>query len=167
MRNAERRTAGPGGRGDTSTADAASGRRGGRHPDAAKRRRGDPSTSLLCGCQVTTTRVLFWLFHFLTKERLAAMRGTAQDRHTALGCAPLSGRTDAPGSLSQGPNRQEVFAPGSACRRGVPWGRVSSWVKGVECTRHPSYKSQGRPFDKHVLSTVEGLRANEKYSANF
>src|SRR5207237_10445977 len=41
-------------------------------------------------------------------------------------------RHQAPGSLSQGSNRQESLSPGSACRRVVPWGDVSSWVKGAE-----------------------------------
>src|SRR5262245_12491352 len=65
-----------------------------------------------------------------TKERLAAMRGTAPGRHTDLKCAPL--RHKAPGSLSQGSNRQEFSSPGSQSRRVVPWGDVSSWVKGAE-----------------------------------
>jgi hypothetical protein len=59
------------------------------------------------------------------------MRGTAQGRHTYSECAP-SLRHKAPGSLSQAPNRQEFFSPGSASRRVVPWGDVSSWVKGAE-----------------------------------
>jgi hypothetical protein len=41
-------------------------------------------------------------------------------------------RHKAPGSLSQGSNRQEFFSPGSPRRRVVPWGDVSSWVKGAE-----------------------------------
>src|SRR5215467_3006842 len=65
-----------------------------------------------------------------TKERLAAMRGTAPGRHTDLECAPL--RHKAPGSLSHGSNRQEFSSPGSPSRRVVPWGDVSSWVKGAE-----------------------------------
>jgi hypothetical protein len=58
------------------------------------------------------------------------MRGTAPGRHTDLKCAPL--RHKAPGSLSQGSNRQEFFSPGSVNRRVIPWGDVSSWVKGAE-----------------------------------
>jgi hypothetical protein len=38
----------------------------------------------------------------------------------------------APGSLSLASNRQELLSPGSASRRVVPWGDVSSWVKGAE-----------------------------------
>ena len=41
-------------------------------------------------------------------------------------------RHNAPGSLSLAPNRQEFLSPGSASRRVVPWGTVSSWVKGAE-----------------------------------
>jgi hypothetical protein len=67
---------------------------------------------------------------FPPKERLAAMRGTAPGRHTDLQCAPL--RHKAPGSLSQGSNRQEFSSPRTACRRVVPWGNVSSWVKGAD-----------------------------------
>ena len=41
----------------------------------------------------TTYEASFFLmlFYFPTKERLAAMRGTAQDRHTYSECAPLQG----------------------------------------------------------------------------
>src|SRR5918996_386798 len=66
-------------------------------------------------------------FSFPTKERLAAMRGTAHGRHTDSQCAPL--RHKAPGSLSQASNRQESLSPGSASRRVVPWGDVSSWSR--------------------------------------
>src|SRR5262244_2070196 len=54
-----------------------------------------PSTKLLlCGCQVTNTRVLFFSSASLcspTKERLTAIRGTAHGRHTDLGYVPLLG----------------------------------------------------------------------------
>ena len=43
-------------------------------------------------------------------------------------------RHKAPGSLSQGSNRQEFLSPGSVYRRVVPWGDVSSWVKGADLT---------------------------------
>src|SRR5262245_38221005 len=52
------------------------------------------------------------------------MRGTAHGRHTASQCAPLL-RHKAPGSLSQGSNRQESLSPGSRSRRVVPWGDIS------------------------------------------
>jgi hypothetical protein len=48
-----------------------------------------------------------------------------------LGMRPSLGHK-APGSLSQASNRQEFFSPGSGSRRVVPWGDVSSWVKGAE-----------------------------------
>ena len=48
-----------------------------------------------------------------------------------LGMRPSLGH-NAPGSLSLAPNRQELLSPGSASRRVVPWGDVSSWVKGAE-----------------------------------
>ncbi len=47
---------------------------------------------LLCGCQVAEhTNAVFPYdsFTFPTKERLAAIRGTAHGRHTYLKCAPL------------------------------------------------------------------------------
>ena len=67
-------------------------------------------------------------FSLPTQERLAAIRGTAA---VTLTCdAPL--RHYAPGSLSQGSNLQEIFSPGTAGRRVVPWGTVSSWVKGAD-----------------------------------
>jgi hypothetical protein len=69
----------------------------------------------------------FLIFSYDSKERLAAMRGTAHGRHTDLQCA-LS-RHKAPGSLSQGSNPQESLSPDSACRRVVPWGDVSSWSR--------------------------------------
>ena len=53
-----------------------------------------PFDELLCGCQVTNTRVLFFSYDSIrspTKERLAAIRGTAHGRHTDLGYVPLLG----------------------------------------------------------------------------
>ncbi len=66
-----------------------------------------------------------------TEERLAAMRGTAQWPSHCVKMRP-SLRHNAPGSLSQWPNLQDVGSCGSACRRVVPWGTVSSLVKGAE-----------------------------------
>ena len=66
----------------------------------------------------------------LTEERLAAIRGTALWPPHFIRYAPLGHL--APGSLSQRPNRQEGISPGSFSRRVVPWGEVSSWVKGAE-----------------------------------
>src|SRR5215510_16054971 len=77
-----------------------------------------------------------------TKERLAAMRGTAPGRHTDFECAPL--RHKAPGSLSHGSNRQEFSSPGSPSRRVVPWGDVSSWVKGAERSEEHTSELQSR-----------------------
>ena len=48
-------------------------------------------------------------------------------------CNALSLGHKAPGTLSQIANHQELsVSPGSAQRRVVPWGDVSSWVKGAE-----------------------------------
>jgi hypothetical protein len=66
-----------------------------------------------------------------TEERLATMRGPAQWPSHCVRMRP-SLRHFAPGSLSQRPNLQEIISPGSARRRVVPWGIVSSWVKGAE-----------------------------------
>ncbi len=94
-----------------------------------------------------------------------------------LGMRP-SLRHLAPGSLSQPPNRQEFLFPGSACRRVVPWGTVSSWAKGSLCTysltaycqtRHPSYKSH-HEGDAH-RSEFKGLAVRPEHvegrSANY
>ena len=63
------------------------------------------------------TRCYTW--HGLRPSHLFTMRPSL--RHKALG------------SLSQIANRQELLvSPGSAQRRVVPWGDVSSWVKGTE-----------------------------------
>ena len=95
-----------------------------------------PSTWLLCGCQVHYIRDLFFLFPFMTfllpdqRETCCyAWHGTRPSH--LLGMRPSLGHK-APGSLSQGSNRQEFFSPGSPRRRVVPWGDVSSWVKGAE-----------------------------------
>src|SRR4249920_517676 len=95
-----------------------------------------PSTSLLCGCQAHYTRDLFFSFFFMTfllpdqRETCCyAWHGTRPSH--LLGMRPSLGHK-APGSLSQGSNRQEFFSPGSRSRRVVPWGDVSSWVKGAE-----------------------------------
>src|SRR5215831_5592688 len=91
---------------------------------------------LLCGCQAHYIRDLFFLSSFMTtvlpdqRETCCyAWHGTRSSH--LLGMRP-SLRHKAPGSLSQASNRQEFFSPGSACRRVVPWGDVSSWVKGAE-----------------------------------
>src|SRR5262249_30181098 len=109
----------------------------------AKAVRVDPSSGLdglalldrlLCGCQAHYIRDLFFLSSFMTtvlpdqRETCCyAWHGTRSSH--LLGMRP-SLRHKAPGSLSQASNRQEFFSPGSACRRVVPWGDVSSWVKG-------------------------------------
>src|SRR5262249_35201391 len=92
--------------------------------------------NLLCGCQAHYIRDLFFLSSFMTtvlpdqRETCCyAWHGTRPSH--LLGMRP-SLRHKAPGSLSQASNRQEFFSPGSACRRVVPWGDVSSWVKGAE-----------------------------------
>src|SRR2546422_5117130 len=51
-------------------------------------------------------------------------------RAVTLLCNASSLRHKAPGSLSRTANLQEAsVSPGSAQRRVVPWGDVSSWVK--------------------------------------
>ena len=98
--------------------------------------RRNASTGLLCGCQAHYKRDLFFSFFFMTfllpdqRETCCyAWHGTRPSH--LLGMRP-SLRHKAPGSLSQGSNRQEFFSPGSPSRRVVPWGDVSSWVKGAE-----------------------------------
>src|SRR5215510_878451 len=98
---------------------------------------GGPSTSLLCGCQVTNTRVLFLSYdsHSFPDQRETGCYTWHGPRPShRLGIRPSVGH-NAPGSLSQGSNRQELsVSPGSPGRRVVPWGTVSSWVKGAEST---------------------------------
>ena len=97
---------------------------------------GGPSTRLLCGCQAHYIRDLFFLFSFMTfllpdqRETCCYSWHGTRPSHL-LGMRPSLGHK-APGSLSQGSNRQEFFSPGSVSRRVVPWGDVSSWVKGAE-----------------------------------
>jgi hypothetical protein len=99
-------------------------------------KRWNPSIKLLCGCQAHYTRDLFFSFFFMT-FLLPDQRETCcyswHDRRPShlLGMRPSLGHT-APGSLSQGSNRQEFFSPGSVNRRVAPWGDVCSWVKGAE-----------------------------------
>src|SRR5207249_6259600 len=93
-----------------------------------------PSTVLLCGCQVMNTRVLLFSydsFSFPDQRETCcyAWHGTGPSH--LLEMRP-SLRHKAPGSLSQGSNHQEFLSPGSRSRRVVPWGDVSSWVKGAE-----------------------------------
>src|SRR5215510_15619783 len=99
-------------------------------------RRLNPSIGLLCGCQAHYTRDRFFLFSFMTfvlpdqRETCCyAWHGTRPSHLLAM--RPSLGHK-APGSLSQGSNRQEFFSPGSVNRRVAPWGDVSSWVKGAE-----------------------------------
>src|SRR5437870_10220104 len=91
---------------------------------------------LLCGCQAHYTRDLFFSFFFMTfllpdqrETACYSWHGTRPSH--LLGMRPSLGHK-APGSLSQASNRQEFFSPGSGSRRVVPWGDVSSWVKGAE-----------------------------------
>src|SRR5206468_8353413 len=92
--------------------------------------------NLLCGCQAHYTRDLFFSFFFMTfllpdqRETCCYPWHGTRPSHL-LGMRPSLGHK-APGSLSQGSNRQEFFSPGSPSRRVVPWGDVSSWVKGAE-----------------------------------
>ena len=49
-----------------------------------------------------------------------------------LGMRPSLRPNKCPGLSVSASEPQEVVSPGSACRRGVPWGTVSSWVTGAE-----------------------------------
>src|SRR5262245_7534654 len=91
---------------------------------------------LLCRCQAHYTRDLFFLSSFMTSVLPDQRETCCYSWHDTwpshlLGMRPSLGHK-APGSLSQASNRQEFVSPGSACRRVVPWGDVSSWVKGAE-----------------------------------
>jgi hypothetical protein len=90
---------------------------------------------LLCGCQVAEhTNALFSYDSFTfpdQRETCCYSWHGARPSHS-LEMRP-SLRHKAPGSLSHPTNRQEsLTSPGSAGRRVVPWGDVSSWVKGAE-----------------------------------
>src|SRR5215510_3005101 len=86
---------------------------------------------LLCGCQAHYTRDRFFLFSFMTfvlpDQRETCCYAWHGTRPSHLLKMRPSLRHKAPGSLSQGSNRQEFFSPGSPGRRVVPWGDVSSW----------------------------------------
>ena len=93
-----------------------------------------PSTALLCGCQVMNTRVLLFSydsFSFPDQRETCCYAWYGTGPSHLLEMRP-SLRHKAPGSLSQGSNHQEFLSPGSRSRRVVPWGDVSSWVKGAE-----------------------------------
>jgi hypothetical protein len=96
----------------------------------------EPFDRLLCGCQAHYTRDLFFSFFFMTfllpdqRETYCYSWHGTRPSHL-LGMRPSLGHK-APGSLSQGSNRQEFFSPGSVNRRVAPWDDVSSWVKGAE-----------------------------------
>src|SRR6266545_3772120 len=115
-----------------------------------------------------------WMSTTPTKERLPAIRGTAQGRHTDLGCAPLFWHK-APGSLSQATNHQEFVSPVLALVESFPGAMSPLGSKEshepTHCqTLHPSYKSQhDRNSLKHFEppsvhpELVEGFR--ESFSA--
>src|SRR2546426_12761192 len=90
--------------------------------------------ALLCGCQVTNTRGHFFLMTLLLPDQRETCCHTWHGtRAVTLLCNASSLRHKAPGSLSRTANLQEAsVSPGSAQRRVVPWGDVSSWVKGTE-----------------------------------
>ena len=76
-------------------------------------------------------------------------------------------RHKAPGSLSQGSNRQEFCSPGSPSRRVVPWGDVSSWVKGAEWTC--SLTMYGRWFFNTSIRRIlkNSLRAGRPFRKGY
>ena len=86
-----------------------------------------------------------WMSTTLSKERLAAIRGTAHGRHTDLNTS-LFGRARKPGISVSRCETSGVFPPGTACRRVVPWGNLSSLVEELYTVRpniHHTSKSQG------------------------
>src|SRR5438445_1626810 len=90
-----------------------------------------PFDRLLCGCQVANAQMLLCFFFLLNHPRPNCYAWHGIRPSHLLEMRP-SLRHQAPGSLSQGSNRQESLSPGSACRRVVPWCDVSSWVQGAE-----------------------------------
>src|SRR5256885_650606 len=68
-------------------------------------------------------------------------------------------RHQAPGSLSQGSNRQESLSPGSAYRRVVPWGDVSKPAPtadaGQKLTGHNPADAR---HTHHILDTLGQFR---------
>ena len=96
----------------------------------------DLFSRLLCGCQAHYTQDLFFSFFSMTfllpDQRETACYSWHGARPSHLLAMRPSLRRKAPGSLSQGSNLQEFFSPASGSRRVVPWGDVSSWVKGAE-----------------------------------
>jgi hypothetical protein len=93
-----------------------------------------PFDKLLCGCQVANAQMLLCFFFLLNHPRPKRDLLLCVARHAAVTLtrnAPLS-KAPSPGISVSRSNRQESLSPGSACRRVVPWGDVSSWVKGAE-----------------------------------
>ena len=108
-----------------------------------------PFDRLLCGCQPQIElRALFLMpvalyqLHqeqrargdecFSSRPKRDLLLCVARHRAVTLAWnAPLS-KAQGPGISVSKSNRQEFVSPGSACRRVVPWGRVSSWVKGAD-----------------------------------
>jgi hypothetical protein len=95
-----------------------------------------PSINCYVDVKPTTYETSFFFLSFMTfllpdqRETCCyAWHGTRPSHLLAM--RPSLGHK-APGSLSQGSNRQEFFSPGSVNRRVAPWGDVSSWVKGAE-----------------------------------
>jgi len=76
---------------------------------------------------------LFSCDSFTSRPKRDLLLYVARHWAVALLCDALSLRHKARGTLSQIANHQELsVSPGSAQRRVVPWGDVSSWVKGAE-----------------------------------
>src|SRR4030095_10964085 len=92
---------------------------------------------LICGCQDTNPRMLSFdspmTFLPYPPKRDSLLCVARHKAVTRTWDAP-SLRHYAPGSLSLGSNLQEFVSPGPASRRVVPWGTVSSWVKGADFT---------------------------------
>jgi len=93
-----------------------------------------PSINCYVDVKLTDARVLLFFYDsFLLPDQREtdcyAWHGTRAV--TLTWNAPLS-KAQCPGISVSGTNRQEFLSPGSVYRRVVPWGTVSSWVKGAE-----------------------------------
>src|SRR4030067_1907838 len=99
-----------------------------------------PSAREKCGstrCYVDVkppnTRVLLFSYDSSTSRPKGDLLLCVARHHavTLTWDSPLS-KAPGPGLSVSAIEPSGFFSPGSACRRVVPWGTVSSWVKGVE-----------------------------------
>src|SRR6266545_2758889 len=98
-----------------------------------------------------------WMSTTPTKERLPAIRGTAQGRHTDLGCAPLFWHK-APGSLSQATNHQEFVSPVLALVESFPGAMSPLGSKDSDGVfQQPASVLRSRMHKRHLPSKWIGL----------